>query len=677
MKGKVKKLMGLLGIVMAPIVAVSMVQAAILNVPGQYSTIQSAINAAASGDTVKVAAGTYNENITLKNGVTVQGSGADTCILQGDGTSSTVFANKITQPAAIYGFTIKGGAGYVVPWSENRIMGGGLFADGSVLTIANNNIVSNTAQFGGGIALMNSEFNISGNTISSNSASTENAKSINMGGGIYLYDSRGDLSNNTISQNTVSCGVLNPSLVDPEGHMAPGGGICMVFSKNVGDVSISANVINSNTATGSQYYGGGIYCYQASKGLTNTIRITNNTISQNQGLDGGGIAVIQCSPVISGNTISGNSGHWGGGLYGYSGSGTISNNTFSANNAVTIRVGVNSGGGGILCDEGFSPTISGNTFSSNSAADYGGGLEIFKAAAIVQENIFSGNLAQFGGGITVQDGSAQIERNYIKGNQATTQSGAGLFISNTTVCLIRNNLIVENDAAGYGGGISVVSNGTPEFVNNTVIGNTAGIWGGGIHSFGSNFTIMNNIVTDNSNYGVFAESSTLSGSYNDVYSNGQGGYYGMSAGTGSISLLPQFSSTNTYRLGPGSPCIDAGNPEVSYNDEDGSRNDMGAYGGPVAGYIPAPGNPLSAPTLTVAVEGNRLTLSWTVSSLADGYTLYYAPYPDVSYIGSIDMGTSTGLSASLGSGNCFYVAVKAYGGTGDSGYSNIDHFCIP
>ena len=680
MKGKAKKSSVLLGIAFMSIVAVSTVHAAILNVPGQYATIQSAINAAASGDTVQVAAGTYYENISLKNGVTVQGSGADVCTLQGNGTSSTVFANKITQPAAINGFTIKGGAGYVVPWSENRIMGGGLFADGSVLTIANNNIVSNTAQLGGGIALMNSVFNISGNTISSNSASTANAKSINMGGGIYLYDSRGDLSNNTISQNTVSSGILNPSLIDPNGHMAPGGGICMVFSKNVGDVSISANVINSNTATGSQYYGGGIYCYQASNGLANTIRITNNTISQNQGLDGGGIAVIQCSPVISGNTISGNSGHWGGGLYGYSGSGTISNNTFSANNAVTIRVGLNSGGGGILCDEGFSPTISGNTFSFNTAVDYGGGLEVYDTGAspTVQENRFISNSAQFGGGIVVQAASPRIERNYLYDNQATSQSGGGMFIENTPNFQIRNNLIVENQAAGYGGGISVVNGGAPDFINNTLVGNTAGIFGGGIHGLASNFTVMNNIVANNIKFGMFSDGSTLINSYNDVYGNSLGSYYGMSAGTGSISSNPSFSSTATYELGAGSPCKDAGNPDPAYDDKDGSQNDMGAYGGPGAGNIPVSTDPPAVPTLTIAVEGTTATISWSSVPNADGYTLFYAPYPYVEpgSIGSIDMGTQTSISVDLWEGAAFYLAVQAYNSYGNSNYSNIELLII-
>jgi len=37
-----------------------------------------------------------------------------------------------------------------------------------------------------------------------------------------------------------------------------------------------------------------------------------------------------------------------------------------------------------------------------------------------------------------------------------------------------------------------------------------------------------------------------------------------------------------YHLQSWSPCIDAGDPDPQYNDPDGTRNDMGAYGGPEA-----------------------------------------------------------------------------------------------
>ncbi len=55
------------------------VNAAILNVPADYSQIQDAINASSPGDVVNVAAGTYNESISLnmwKNGVKVIGAGS-------------------------------------------------------------------------------------------------------------------------------------------------------------------------------------------------------------------------------------------------------------------------------------------------------------------------------------------------------------------------------------------------------------------------------------------------------------------------------------------------------------------------------------------------------------------------------------------------------------------------
>ena len=37
------------------------------------------------------------------------------------------------------------------------------------------------------------------------------------------------------------------------------------------------------------------------------------------------------------------------------------------------------------------------------------------------------------------------------------------------------------------------------------------------------------------------------------------------------------SADGDFRLQPGTPCMEAGDPDVQYNDPDGSRCDMGAY----------------------------------------------------------------------------------------------------
>ena len=48
-----------------------------------------------------------------------------------------------------------------------------------------------------------------------------------------------------------------------------------------------------------------------------------------------------------------------------------------------------------------------------------------------------------------------------------------------------------------------------------------------------------------------------------------------------------------FHLRPGSPCIHAGDPAPVYNNRDGSRNDLGAYGGPFAlGAAPVKGSAL-------------------------------------------------------------------------------------
>ena len=108
--------------------------------------------------------------------------------------------------------------------------------------------------------------------------------------------------------------------------------------------------------------------------------------------------------------------------------------------------------------------------------------------------------------------------------------------------------------------------------------------------------VKNNIIANNSGYGInhLNDESQFILSYNDVWSNALGNYNGTSAGTGDISEDPLFADPDNgdFHLksqagrwngsdwvtdSVTSPCIDAGDP--SEKDPDGTRINMGAYGG--------------------------------------------------------------------------------------------------
>ena len=93
-----------------------------------------------------------------------------------------------------------------------------------------------------------------------------------------------------------------------------------------------------------------------------------------------------------------------------------------------------------------------------------------------------------------------------------------------------------------------------------------------------------------------------------------------------------------------------------------------------AGHAAVP----SAPTISVSTNGTIVTVAWSSVPDANGYIFYYAPYPDVSYIGDIDVGNVTGpFVLDLPPGAAFYVAVQAYNIEGNSDFSNITYFVIP
>lgn len=110
-----------------------------------YSTIQAAVTAAAPGDIVSVAAGTYNEKVVIGKALTLRGAGAGQSIIQGMEAgpgSGTVQITYGTSNVTVEGFTI---IGFDIAYqnSEAAAMyfgGGGANAAVDNITIRNNRI---------------------------------------------------------------------------------------------------------------------------------------------------------------------------------------------------------------------------------------------------------------------------------------------------------------------------------------------------------------------------------------------------------------------------------------------------------------------------------------------------------------------------------------------------------
>ncbi|MCK4956536.1 MAG: T9SS type A sorting domain-containing protein, partial [Candidatus Cloacimonetes bacterium] len=170
--------------------------------------------------------------------------------------------------------------------------------------------------------------------------------------------------------------------------------------------------------------------------------------------------------------------------------------------------------------------------------------------------------------ITNSDSVSIIKTTFIKNS---SENNSGAIACNGSSPIIKNNLIINNEAA-YGA-FSFKSDSTPTLINNTIANNKSEK--AAIMLFNSNAIIMNSILRDETKI-ILNIASTPEISYCNI----QGGF----DGTGNIDADPMFENIDicNFMLATGSPCINAGNPDTKYNDLDDSINDMGAWGGPQA-----------------------------------------------------------------------------------------------
>jgi hypothetical protein len=389
----------------------------IINVPSDYPTIQTGINAAINGDTVPVEQGTYFENINfLGKAITVashyliekDSANIFNTIIDGsqptnpDSASVVLFFSGEDSTSVIYGFTITGGTGTKFPDQvnfEEILAGGGIGIDNSGAKISHNIITDNTvdneeeafgAGIGGGLCTEGKWVVVEQNLITDNTAISNLWPK---GGGMAIAYCNTRICNNTVTYNTV--------LANSDSMVAAAGGVW--YSCDVGfpdSVIISGNIIQYNKveqfSTNSDGTAGAGLCMYGAYGQTTRALVKNNVISDNE-LNavsiafGCGVALVNCHSV-----------------------------DFSQNEIYNNIVDAD------IC--------------------FGGGLCIWNNHPIVSRNLIYGNMgATRGGGIYVGQlitSEPQFFNNTIYGNEATN-SGCGLYLRNAE-CSVTNEIIWNN-----------------------------------------------------------------------------------------------------------------------------------------------------------------------------------------------------------------------------------------
>ena len=283
------------------------------------------------------------------------------------------------------------------------------------------------------------------------------------------------------------------------------------------------NSLISNCASGNNS-AGGIWVWWAPEAI-----IENNTLEDN---DGG---AIWCSGEgitrITGNLIRENTGY---GIDAYSKA-----TTFIQNNQV-----IDNGSTGLILRNTLS-IVEDNTISNNAR----GGISSSCARTVIKGNVISGNT------IDVFRGP---------------NTGGGILVSgNAIIC---GNLIFSNNAGATSGGVHLGGEGQVHFYNNVVYDNFAGEnYGGVFASRSCRHNIQNCIIWNNQGNEVNREHANIG--FSNVEQNFEA--------EGMLRENPLFidPENGDFRLAEDSPCINTGNDFPMYNDADGSRNNMGAFGG--------------------------------------------------------------------------------------------------
>lgn len=238
----------------------------------------------------------------------------------------------------------------------------------------------------------------------------------------------------------------------------------------------------------------------------------------------------------------------------------------------TVVVGI----GGIMGRENSELFIVNNTIKNNGWD----GVALYRgASAFIADNLIDQGR---GAGIGITwDASAIVVRNRVSGYW----KGIGTFGESRAI--VRNNAVFDN----LGWGVVVTGSSYMDATNNVITRN--GNCGLALWDSTATGRATNNIITENGwrkewvcpcvGIWIAGDPAKFRMTYNNVWNNSAGNWHDypdQNGQNGNISVDPQFLGKIDFHVSTGSPTIDTGNP--LFTDPDGSRSDLGLYGGSAA-----------------------------------------------------------------------------------------------
>ena len=302
---------------------------------------------------------------------------------------------------------------------------------------------------------------------------------------------------------------------------------------------------------------GTVVTFQTSEGKDSILN--GFTVQDGRAINGAGILIKNASPTIRNCIVRQN---------------TATGDSYSR------------GGGTWVTGVQAHPSITCTQFLGNMASYEGGGLEsTYSANPYLRSNLFEGNRAPYGGAIGVHwSGRLDLGWTQLLANQASVDGGgihAGVPYGNV---LVRQTWFKGNKASSQGGGMWVPA-GLADVINCTFDGNQAAEGGGIAAGFGSMVNVASTLFVRNTTSGGGSAALVNANGSNTSVVNHYNGFFGNTGGDflgtyGDLSPLLLDPLLNSCCPAPGSPATNAGIPDFHFNDPDGSRNDMGACGGP-------------------------------------------------------------------------------------------------